>query len=55
MHTFDLQPRSETLVNLDVKQRGLGTASCGPDALECYRIGPGEYALSFVMRPYAVR
>ncbi len=35
------------LVNLDVAQRGLGTASCGPDTLERYRIGPGDYALDF--------
>jgi beta-galactosidase len=49
-HTFDLKPRDETLVNLDVMQRGLGTASCGPDALECYRIEPGEYELNFVLR-----
>ena len=50
MHTYDLKPRAETWVNLDVKQRGLGTASCGPDALEQYRIGPGEYRLGLVIK-----
>ncbi len=49
-HTFDLQPRAETWVNLDVKQRGLGTASCGPDALDQYKIWPGEYQLDFEIR-----
>jgi len=49
-HTTDLKPRSETWVNLDVAQRGLGTASCGPDALEKYRIGAGEYRLTFRVR-----
>ena len=49
-HTYDVEPRPETWVNLDVQQRGLGTASCGPDTLDCYRIGPGEYQLDFVIR-----
>jgi len=35
------------MVNLDVAQRGLGTASCGPDTLERYRIGAGAHALNF--------
>jgi beta-galactosidase len=46
-HTTDLARRNEVRVNLDVAQRGLGTASCGPATLERYRIGPGDYALSF--------
>ena len=46
-HTTDLAPRKAVRVNLDVAQRGLGTASCGPATLERYRIGPGEYALLF--------
>ncbi len=51
-HTTDLTPRAETIVNLDVAQRGLGTASCGPDALPQYRLAPGEYKLNFELRPY---
>ena len=50
-HTTDLVPRAETILNLDCHQRGLGTASCGPDALERYRIGPGRYAWSYVLEP----
>jgi beta-galactosidase len=46
-HAHQLTPRPETLINLDVAQRGLGTASCGPDTLERYRIGPGDYVLDF--------
>jgi beta-galactosidase len=49
-HTFDLAPRAETYVNIDVKQRGLGTASCGPDTLDRYKIFPGEYCLDFEIR-----
>jgi beta-galactosidase len=46
-HTTDLRPRQEVLVNLDVAQRGLGTASCGPGTLERYRIGAGDHNLTF--------
>jgi beta-galactosidase len=49
-HTTDLVPRDEVRVNLDVRQRGLGTASCGPDTLERYRIGAGVYELDFEIR-----
>jgi len=48
-HTKDLSPRRETIVKLDVHQRGLGTASCGPDTLPKYRLGPGEYEFSYRM------
>ena len=49
MHTFDLTPHEETWVTLNVKQRGLGTASCGPDALDQYKIWPGEYRLELLI------
>ncbi len=48
-HTTDLTPRPEIHVNLDYAQRGLGTASCGPDTLPQYRIQPGKYALDFTV------
>ena len=46
-HTTDLTPRREVIVNLDVGQRGLGTASCGPDTLARYRLATGDHALDF--------
>jgi beta-galactosidase len=52
-HTTDLTPRSEVHVNLDYGQRGLGTASCGPDTLPQYRIQPGRQELNFTIRPGA--
>jgi beta-galactosidase len=52
-HAHQLTPRPETLINLDVAQRGLGSASCGPDTLERYRIGAGEYALDFDIEGFA--
>jgi beta-galactosidase len=42
-HDVELTPRLETIVHLDVAHRGLGTASCGPDTLPQYLIGPGTY------------
>lgn len=48
-HTIDLSPRAETFLSLDVRQRGLGTASCGPDTLAHYLVTPGSYALDFTI------
>lgn len=48
-HTIDLAPRPEVHVNLDYGQRGLGTASCGPDALPQYRIPADKYRLDFAI------
>jgi beta-galactosidase len=50
-HDVELTPRAETIVHLDVAHRGLGTASCGPDTLPEYRIGPGLYQWSWMLAP----
>ncbi len=49
-HTIDLTPRPEVHLNLDFAQRGLGTASCGPDTLPRYRIQPGRHVLDFTIK-----
>lgn len=46
-HTTDLHPRPETILYLDAAHRGLGTRSCGPDALEQYRIPAGTLSLDY--------
>jgi beta-galactosidase len=46
-HDVELSPRPETLIHLDAAHRGLGTASCGPDTLPEYLVGPGEYRWSW--------
>jgi beta-galactosidase len=38
-------------VHLDVAHRGLGTASCGPDTLPRYRVGPGRYRWEWTITP----
>jgi len=44
-HWYEIEPVPETFLYIDVAQRGLGTASCGPDTLERYRLRPGQYEL----------
>ncbi len=48
-HTVDLVARPEVIVNLDVKQRGLGSHSCGPDTLPRYRIEAGSYEWTYLI------
>ena len=43
----DLKPRKELIVHLDVAHRGLGTASCGPEVLENYRIKSGKFSFAY--------
>jgi beta-galactosidase len=52
-HTSDLRPRAETILSLDAAQRGLGTASCGPDTDERYRLRERRYAFAYVVRRIA--
>ena len=46
-HPYELEQNSTTTLMLDCAQRGLGTASCGPDTLKKYCISPGNYELSY--------
>jgi beta-galactosidase len=50
-HDVELTPRPETVIHLDVAHRGLGTASCGPDTLPEYLVGPGTYEWSWTITP----
>ncbi len=54
-HTFELKRRDEITVLIDARQRGLGTASCGPDTLDKYKIYPGRYRLRYTIIPLAGR
>jgi len=49
-HHDELIPRDGHVVHLDAAHRGLGTASCGPDTLPPYLIGPGTYRWSWALR-----
>ena len=39
--------RKETILTLDLIQRGLGTGSCGPQTLPQYEVSEKEYEFSF--------
>jgi beta-galactosidase len=52
-HDVELVPRQETIVYLDVAHRGLGTASCGPDTLDAYLVGPGTYRWTWTLTELA--
>ncbi len=43
----ELRPRPELIVHVDVAHRGVGTASCGPDVLEQYKLQPGTYDFAY--------
>jgi beta-galactosidase len=53
-HTCDLKARPETILNLDFRQRGLGTASCGPDTGEAYRIPAGRHLWNYLIEATAI-
>jgi beta-galactosidase len=48
-HTVDLATRREVVLSLDHAQRGLGTASCGPDTAVRYRLLESEYRFAYVL------
>lgn len=49
LHTYDLKARPETLLCLDAAHRGIGTASCGPDTLEKYKLTGSKYRLVYTL------
>lgn len=46
-HTWELKPRAQTFVQLDIAHRGLGTGALGPDTLPQYRVRSGGYSWSW--------
>ncbi len=52
-HTVDLEPRSEINLNLDYRQRPLGTASCGPGPRPKYELEATEFDYSVCLVPYS--
>jgi beta-galactosidase len=49
-HTSDLEPRPGVVLSLDQAQRGLGTASCGPDTSPRYRLTAPVYTFTYGLR-----
>jgi beta-galactosidase len=52
-HTCDLVRREETILNVDLRQCGLGGASCGPGTLPQYLVPSGKaYRFAVRLRPF---
>jgi len=51
-HSFELIKENKLFVNLDYKNSGLGSGSCGPERLEQYRVLPLPFEYSIYIRPY---
>jgi beta-galactosidase/beta-glucuronidase len=52
-HTYDLKKQDFITFNLDHKQHGLGSSSCGPDVLEKYRLRPEAFEFEVRFKPYS--
>ncbi|OXU15471.1 glycoside hydrolase family 2 TIM barrel-domain containing protein [Sedimentisphaera salicampi] len=54
-HTYDLKREPEVFWDIDLKQCGLGNASCGNfPALPQYRVKPGEYSFGYRIEPLGI-
>jgi beta-galactosidase len=53
-HTCELEPRAEVVLSLDHAQRGLGTASCGPDTSPRHRLLAPRYRFAYILRTVRV-
>jgi beta-galactosidase len=49
-HLEDLPQPDDCYVWIDVRQRGVGSAACGPDTAPAHRIEPGTYRWSYRLR-----
>ena len=46
-HNIYVKRSGTTVVTIDAIHRGVGTASCGPDTLDQYKIKPGTYKFTW--------
>lgn len=50
-HNYELKPRPEVILSLDVKQCGLGNSSCGPGVLQKFSVLAQDYRLRLRFAP----
>ena len=50
-HDYELSPIKETVVNIDYRQAGIGSNSCGPTLDKKYAITEEEIEFSFLIKP----
>lgn len=51
-HSFELNKENRFYVNLDYKNSGLGSGSCGPERMEHYQVFPLPFRYSIFLVPY---
>lgn len=51
-HDQELVAADRVYLRLDCRQRGVGTASCGPDVRPEYRLASGRYRFRYLVYPY---
>ena len=49
-HNFELIEEDLTYLNIDYKQSGIGSNSCGPDLDEKYRFNEEEFSYNFYLK-----
>ena len=54
-HNFELIPCGSTVLNLDFRQNGIGSNSCGPRLKEEYRFEEESFTFSLYLKPERVR
>ncbi len=54
-HNFELIPCGSTVLNLDFRQNGIGSNSCGPRLKEKYRFEEESFTFSLYLKPERVR
>lgn len=50
-HDYELVPQKDTIVNIDYRQNGIGSNSCGPELAKAYRLDEKEFHWSFRLLP----
>lgn len=50
-HDYELEPLKETVLSLDYKISGVGSASCGPDILDKYKVLDKDFDFTFKLIP----
>jgi beta-galactosidase/evolved beta-galactosidase subunit alpha len=50
-HTHELKRRDFITLNLDYRQNGIGSASCGPGVLPQYELHPEEFRFAVTLQP----
>jgi beta-galactosidase len=51
-HNYELEPCGDTVLCIDYKQAGSGSASCGPGLLPQYWLDEEEFELKFALMPH---